>query len=398
MMPEIATTAMPTIEQPVMSVVVPARNCPSQLRACLTALKATTYSAYEILVVDDASTDETAAVAEEMGVRCLRREQQAGPAVARNQGAKAASGEYIFFVDADVCVYPETVGRVAAAFVQTQAVAVFGSYDKKPTALNLLSQYKNLCHHFVHQQSREEANSFWSGCGAVRRSIFVELGGFDASYSRPCIEDIELGGRLRKAGHRILLDREIQVTHLKQWSLWGLVKTDVFDRAVPWTQLLLRDRFVPNDLNLTRTQRLSAMLAFLLPAIFCLGAWHQPATLLLPIVGLCGIQLLDLWSARGRITRGVASLSVVAVLTVCWAIITSFGLWSLLPFGLLGGIILLNYRLYLFLARERHPLFAAFAIPLHVGYYLYSGVGLVVGIGTYYWKLSKLAVLSVRKV
>src|SRR5690606_2357585 len=98
-----------------------------------------------------------------------------------------------------------------------------------PAASNILSQYKNLFHHFVHQQGRREAKTFWAGCGAIRRSVFEEVGGFSTAYGRPCIEDIELGSRLVRAGRRIVLDKSIQARHLKRWSLWSVIKSDVLD-------------------------------------------------------------------------------------------------------------------------------------------------------------------------
>jgi GT2 family glycosyltransferase len=138
---------------------------------------------------------------------------------------QAARGEQLFFIDADVYVHPETVGLVAAAFAADPTIdALFGSYDGNPRAGSLLAQYKNLFHHYVHQQGSYEAATFWSGCGAIKRSVFLKMGGFDQNlYRRPCIEDIELGARLVRAGHRIVLRKDIQATHLKRWTFWGIV-------------------------------------------------------------------------------------------------------------------------------------------------------------------------------
>ena len=77
-----------------------------------------------------------------------------------------------------------------------------------PRLQGVVSQYRNLLHHFVHQHGNSEASTFWAGCGAIRRSVFEEMGGFDEQrFPTPSIEDIELGYRLRQAGHRILLDK-----------------------------------------------------------------------------------------------------------------------------------------------------------------------------------------------
>jgi len=317
---------------PLVSVIVPVRNDAAHLRGCLTGLRSSTLEDYEVIVVDDASTDDTARVAEEMGVRLLRLPERCGPGGARNRGAEQARGRYFLFVDADVRVHPETLARAVQVFVDDPAVdALFGSYDARPAAPSFLSQYKNLLHHFIHQQGRDEASTFWSGCGAIRRDVFLGSGGFAARYGRPSIEDIELGVRLRRAGRRIVLRKDIQVTHLKRWTLWSLLQSDLWARAVPWTRLLLEQRRAPNDLNLHASQRLSCLLAYALLVTAALGLWRWPRL-------------------------------------------------SWLALACLAAILLLNRRLYAFFLRERGPRFLCLALPMHVFYYVYSGIGLVLGV------------------
>ncbi len=198
-------------------------------------MRASSYAACEVLVVDDASTDDGADICRRKKVRVLQLPRQSGPAAARNYGATRARGDVLFFVDADVLVRSDTLARVAGHFLNNPGVAaVFGSYDNSPAEQNFLSQYKNLYHHFVHQQASHEAVTFWAGCGAIRRDVFEAVGGFDQDrYAEPSIEDIELGYRMRRMGHRILLDKELQVKHLKQWKMGSLLRADVLNRALP---------------------------------------------------------------------------------------------------------------------------------------------------------------------
>jgi hypothetical protein len=171
-----------------------------------------------------------------------------------------ADGTVLLFVDADVVVAPGTVSHVAAAFAGDAGLAAcFGSYDDRPRAPGLVSRYRNLLHHFVHQDGNAEAATFWAGLGAVRRTIFLDVGGFDAArFPRPSIEDIELGYRLRRAGHRILLDKGLQGTHLKRWGLVSMIRTDdVPGLAVG--PLVLRRR-TPRGPQPRGTQRASAAL------------------------------------------------------------------------------------------------------------------------------------------
>jgi protoporphyrinogen oxidase/GT2 family glycosyltransferase len=277
---------------PTVSVIVPVHNGGVAFARCLAALRSATPRPLEIIVVSDGGTDGSAELAEQSGVCVLREPLRNGPAAARNRGARAARGELVLFLDADVEVGPRIISQVTGAFRRhPEAVAVMGSYDEEPAATNFVSQYKNLFHHYTHQQAREEAFTFWAGCGAVRREAFLDVGGFDETYSRPSIEDIELGYRLKSASHRIRLCKDLQVKHLKRWSPLSLLRCDFFDRALPWTALILKAGRLENDLNLGRTTRLKIVLAHALVLAACLSIWRPGG---LVAVALLGILLLAL--------------------------------------------------------------------------------------------------------
>lgn len=320
------------MSRPFFSVVMPVHNGGAVFERCLEALGASTFADYELLVVDDGSTDGSPQAAERHGARLLRTGGRWGPGRARNLGAHEAVGEYLLFLDADCEVERETLEHAARALAADPGLtALFGSYDDSPAAPAVLSQYKNLQHHWVHQNAREDASTFWAGCGAVRRDAFLAAGGFDADrYGRPSIEDIELGYRLRAAGHRIRVDRSVRVKHHKRWRFWNLVRTDVFDRGIPWTRLMLERGTIDNDLNVDAGGRLSGMAAWLL------------------VVSLVA-AIVEPWSLA------VSGLCVAALL---WA----------------------NRRFYGFLVRRRGAWFALRAIPLHWLYYLYSVAAFGLGV------------------
>lgn len=373
--------------QAIVSVVIPVRNGAAELRLCLQHLRASAFPDFEVLVVDDASTDDTAAVAAQFGARVLQLPACRGPAAARNAGAKLARGAYLLFIDADVCVHPDTLGRVAEHFNQRPDTdAVFGSYDTHPPAPNFCSQYKNLFHHYVHQRGHEQASTFWSGCGAVRRAVFFEVGGFDSAFARPCIEDIELGVRLRQHGRRIGLDKHIQATHLKRWTFWGVIKSDVLDRGIPWTRLLLQQPSIPNDLNVSVAQRVSLVLAYGVFALVAALAWFFPGLLLAVFLALLAMALLDRSAGPGVAAWGLKAGAALAALAAGVVAVLSCRSWLLLPAPFLAGILVLNRGLYAFFTRERSLLFTVPAFVMHLLYYFYSGVALVAGIGLHLWK------------
>ena len=249
------------MSEPSISVIVPVYNAGAHLGKCLDALHASAFPACEIIVVDDCSTDDVAPL-NFPGLRLLRLDSRSGPAAARNHGANIARGDLLLFVDADVLVAPDTLGRIAMLLsAKPDVAAVFGSYDDSPAETNFVSQYKNLLHHYVHQQSSSEASTFWTACGAIRRDVFAEIGGFDEDrYVKPSIEDIELGYRLRRGGFRVVLDKELRVKHLKRWTFRSLLQADIFDRALPWSRLILERGKIINDLNLRFRERVCAAL------------------------------------------------------------------------------------------------------------------------------------------
>src|SRR2546425_4432747 len=276
------------------SVIVPVHNNPGDLRLCLGALRAAITPDSEIIVVDDGSTDDTAAVAVSMGVQIVALAENSGPAAARNQGARRARGAIFFFVDADVVIAPGAIERVQRFFADhPEHAAVFGSYDARPGCRTMVSRYRNLLHHFVHQRGNPDASTFWAGCGAIRCTVFHEVGGFDARrFPRASIEDIELGYRLRAAGHRIRLDPGLQGTHLKRWTLGSIVRTDIAQRALPWSRLILKSGQAPHDLNLTTEQRVSAALVGLAAATAPLGVLRLEL-LGLPAAALLAVAVLN---------------------------------------------------------------------------------------------------------
>src|SRR3712207_5284656 len=181
-----------------LSAIVPATDRPTTLDRVLDAIGAEARAPEEV-IVDTEPRHE-------------------GHAAARNIGAGRAGGDVLVFIDADVLVHPDAFTRIRAAFGEDPSLAaLFGSYDDRVGESDPVSGFRNMLHREVHVAAAGEAQTFWAGLGAVRRDVFLKAGGFDAArYSRPAIEDIELGLRISDAGCRIGLDPDIQGTHLKR--------------------------------------------------------------------------------------------------------------------------------------------------------------------------------------
>ena len=261
--PDVTGPATPPADLAI-SVVMPAYNAAHYMPRVLAPLLRMLHDGEiaEILVVDDQSTDDTAAVARALGARVLTNPQRGGPGAARNFAATRAVGEILWLVDSDVIAHPGGPAQIAAAFRDPGVHAVFGSYDDAPADQSWMSQYKNLMHRYYHQRARREATTFWAGCGALRKSAFLAVGGFDVkTYTRPSIEDIELGYRIRAAGGRILLLPDLLGKHLKVWTVRNAIQTDIFARALPWSRLMIGREGLTDDLNTGKAERLRAGLA-----------------------------------------------------------------------------------------------------------------------------------------
>jgi GT2 family glycosyltransferase len=307
-MEKLGTTVPAPLASLRLSVIVPVRDGEQVLAGSLAALRGSDFPAeqWELIVVDDASSDGSASRAAEYADAVLRLPAPRGAAAARNRGAERARGAILVFVDADVCVHPDVLRRFADILAsESDIAAVFGAYDTAPPAPGLVSQYRNLLHHYVHVQSPGDAETFWTGCGAMRREVFAEVGGFDEAMSQ--LEDVELGYRARAHGHRIVLRPEIQGTHLKRWTLGSMVITDLFGRGLTWMRLHLREHPAgrPGTLNLRPVEKLYTMLAACAACALGAAAVRREAAWLLAagvclLVVLVGNAPLLAWFARER--------------------------------------------------------------------------------------------------
>jgi glycosyltransferase involved in cell wall biosynthesis len=282
------------------SVIIPTYNGAATLEQCLEAVFRSDYGDYEVIVVDDCSTDATPQIAARFPCRVICHERNRGAAAAKNTGAAAALGDVVFFIDSDVLVRPDTLSLVAEDLQDPTVDAVVGLLDKAMPYPEFPSQFKNLWMHYTYARLPEYVGVFYTSAAAARKAVFQALGGFDPHYTGPSVtEDIELGMRLLTEGYRVRLDKRLQVMHLKRYTLGSLILTDIA-RSAGLTKTLIRNK-------LGRTGR----------KYYASVPWFFQLSVPVSAVMLAALALTPVWPAQAG---GAAVLALAAI----WALNAPF--------------------------------------------------------------------------
>ena len=288
--------------RPRASVIIPAYNASETVEACLSALWHQTVprELYEIIVVDDGSTDDTADLARTAGARVIGQ-PNAGPATARNRGARVAAGELLLFTDADCEPVPGWIEAFLDAFADEGIVAAKGTY---------LTRQRSLTARFVQVEYEERyritsraamVDSIDTYSAAYRRHVFMESGGFDPTFPFAAQEDVDLSFRLARKGYKMVFIPGAQVYHHHPSSPWAYMQRKF---RVGWWKVLVVRRYPERAMRDSHTpQTLKLQLLFLAAAVLLLPAavviaWLRPA-LIAAVLGLLGLMLpLTVLAAR----------------------------------------------------------------------------------------------------
>jgi GT2 family glycosyltransferase len=230
----------------VISIVIPVRDGARTLEACLRAACAAALPGNEVVVVDDGSTDDSAAIAARHPCRLVRLERPSGAGAARNAGARAARGEFLFFTDDDCILGPDTLARAAAALERAGPRAVVGgTYDTRPLDPGFFPAFQAVFVNY-HETRRPEAPDYAATHAmAIRAADFRASGGFDEHFM-PILEDVEFCHRMRRAGFRLRMDPRLLVRHSFGFGLTGSLR-NAARKVRYWTRYSLLNRDLSAD-------------------------------------------------------------------------------------------------------------------------------------------------------
>lgn len=280
---------------PLVSIIIPVRNGGKTLDVCLRSIKRSYYKNHEVIVVDDHSTDNTVAIARSYKCTVLQAEAGHGANSARNFGANHAKGDILVFIDSDIVIARETVLGITETLEEDFIDAVVGIYTAKHRHESFVSQYKNLWVRYSYIKSSPAIDWLFGAISGIKRQAFEKLGGFNADLlARHGHDDIELGKRFARANLNIVLDMEIEVEHLKEYTFLSFVKNE-FHRSLGFAELATRFGETTKSVrkgfvNVYPTFVLSTLFSIVILAVFAasmggyISRWY--------LVGAIGIYIL----------------------------------------------------------------------------------------------------------
>ncbi|MDH3318585.1 MAG: glycosyltransferase family 2 protein [Betaproteobacteria bacterium] len=250
------------------SVIIPVRNGASTLARCLRSVCASPAPGFEVIVVDDASSDSTAQIARRFPCRLLQLGTRRGAAGARNAGAAIARGELLFFTDADCVLRADTLDLAARALARAgPGTAMGGTYTPHPVDDTFYSRFQSAFIHYSETKRSAAPDYLATHALAIRAREFRAQGGF-AEGSLPILEDVEFSHRLRRAGLRLRIDPGIQVGHVFGFGLRRSL-LNAFVKSMHWTQYSLRNGDLLTDSG-TASHELKANTAAYCVLLLCL--------------------------------------------------------------------------------------------------------------------------------
>ncbi|OGG16018.1 hypothetical protein A3D77_03180 [Candidatus Gottesmanbacteria bacterium RIFCSPHIGHO2_02_FULL_39_11] len=241
-----------------LSIIIPSYNSLNKIGHLLYSIDKSQHirkADFEVIIVDDYSTDGTVDFITShlknwlnlSNLKIIELKKNQGPAVARNIGVKYAKGSIILFLDADVILFEKTLKRVIYLFdSDPDLFALTGVWDKEQKGNGFFRRFKALRDWSYWINERDPKNYYYlfsTRVAAIRRDLFLRLGGFDTTYKAALIEDIELTYRIAKR-HAIVFDPEVRVHH--EFEDFLPVAKKYFWRSYYWSKIYReRKKFDP---------------------------------------------------------------------------------------------------------------------------------------------------------
>jgi glycosyltransferase involved in cell wall biosynthesis len=208
------------------SVIVPVFNGSKTLTKCLQSIFSNDYNNYEVIVVNDGSTDNTVDIAKQFPCKVVSLDKNLGPSTARNTGARNAKGDVLLFLDADVTVPIDILTKANRLFEQNKDVKIIrGIYALHSSYINEISRYQDSFYYFYSGiYNNKPSNTLVSFCFAITKALYISSGGFNENIRSATAEDEEFGYKLISSGNKMLTSEDLSVIHLATYTLKSFIK------------------------------------------------------------------------------------------------------------------------------------------------------------------------------
>lgn len=244
------------------SIIIPTYNAERYMPGLLDSIFRNKVDDMEVIIVDDCSTDHTVRISESYPVSVIQLEMNAGPARARNRGAREARGDIILFLDSDVIVMDGTIMEVENYFENNRsAKCVIGICATEPLNKGFVPTYMAMFE-YVHliDSKYDRVSVFAPRCGAIKKDFFFQIGGYDENYKGADVEDFELARRINRVDC-IILNPNMMVKH--QFANFRQALKIYFKRTVMWVYLFFREKQLDNAGPTSPSNGIAAICAFL---------------------------------------------------------------------------------------------------------------------------------------
>jgi len=292
-----SSEACKTLQEPHISVIVPVYNSGKTLDSCLQSVYASDYKDFEVILVNDASTDDSMEVVRRYPCKSIEHKSNTGSGVSKNDGAHEATGKILLFIDSDVIVAENVLSVIHEIFQNNvNLAAVCAIPDSKNPYCNFASQYKTLYMNYIFSGLPDKVD-FLHGCvHAFNKEVVFKENNVRFHKHLYC-NDIDTGLTMKELGMDILLSRDLKIVHMKYHNLVSLLKND-FLIPSDFVQIMLKHRsFMQSAIQKrfahTRLQQVLAVAMAPLVVIMTLITWAQGShALLLLTMGLVLIYVV----------------------------------------------------------------------------------------------------------
>lgn len=228
------------------SIIIPSRNAEATIGECLKAAFASNYKDFEVIVVDDFSSDNSLELIKQFPCKCIQLTDHSGASIARNVGVQHSSGEILFFTDADCLLKEDDLTIAVETFLSAGSnVIVGGTYTIQPVDDTFFSRFQSIFIHYSESRNTENPDYLATHAMIIGTLDFKKSGGFSENYL-PILEDVEFSHRMRRKGYRLKLNPMIQVRHIFGYALTESMN-NAFRKSMYWTIYSIKNKDLFKD-------------------------------------------------------------------------------------------------------------------------------------------------------